>query len=129
MELPRFGGVFRAWVSNLCLMQLFISYRRMVGDGRMPAMRIIPPFNVGEDSQPRFLVRTERSAIDQLALKGGEEALAKCVVIAVTGRSHRGTHASLTTTLSKCYRGILRPLVRMVDHAFGATLPKGHVQS
>ena len=26
LELPRFGGVFRAWVSNLCLMQLFISY-------------------------------------------------------------------------------------------------------
>ena len=32
MELPRFDGVFRAWVSSLCLMQLFVSYRRMVGD-------------------------------------------------------------------------------------------------
>ena len=32
LELPRFSGVFRAWVSSLCLMQLFVSYRRMVGD-------------------------------------------------------------------------------------------------
>ena len=49
VELPRFGGEFMACVSILFLMQLFISYRRMVGDGRMPAMRIIPSFNVGED--------------------------------------------------------------------------------
>ena len=69
-------------------MQLFISYRRMVGDGRMPAMRIIPPFNVGEESQPRFLMRTERSAIDQFTLKRGEEALAHRVVIAVASRPH-----------------------------------------
>ncbi len=86
----RFGGVFRAWVSSLWLMQFLVSYRRMVGDGRMPvcavsvmvgrsAMRIIPPFNVGEDSQASFLMRTEGSAIDQFTLKGSEEALAQCV--------------------------------------------------
>ena len=62
------GLVFQAWQIDA----VFQSYRRMVGDGRMPAMRIIPPFNVGEESQPRFLMRTERSAIDQLTLKGGE---------------------------------------------------------
>ena len=49
LELPRFGGEFRACVSSLFLMQFFISYRRMVGNGRMPAMRIIPSFNIGED--------------------------------------------------------------------------------
>ena len=38
----------------------------------MPAMRIIPPFNVGEDSQARLLVRTEGPAIDPFTLKGGE---------------------------------------------------------
>ena len=95
----------------------------------MPAMRIIPPFNVGEDSQPRFLVRTEGPALDQFTLKGGEEALAQCVVIAVASRSHRGTHASLLTTLSKCYGGILCPLVRVMDHVFGTALPQCHVQS
>ena len=42
----------------------------------MPAMRIISPFNVGENSQARLLVRTEGSAIDQFTLQGGEEALA-----------------------------------------------------
>ena len=46
----------------------------------MPTMRIIPSFNVGEDSQPGFLMRTEGSAIDQFTLKGGEEALAQRVV-------------------------------------------------
>ena len=108
-------------------MQFFISYRRMVGDGRMPAMRVIPPFNVGEESQPRFLMRTERSAIDQLTLKGGEEALAQRVVIAVARRSHRGTYASLTTTLSISYGGILCALVRVMDHAFGTALPECHI--
>ena len=54
----------------------------------MPAMRIIPSFNVREDSQPCFLMRTEGSAIDQLTLQGGEEALAQCVVIAVASRPH-----------------------------------------
>ena len=54
----------------------------------MPAMRIIPPFNVGEESQPGFLMRTEGSTIDQLTFKGGEEALAHRVVIAVASRPH-----------------------------------------
>ena len=49
----------------------------------MPAMRIIPSFNVGGDSQAGFLVRTERPAIDQFAFQGGEEALAQCVIITV----------------------------------------------
>ena len=31
----------------------------------MPTMRIIPSFNIREDSQARFLMRTEGSAIDQ----------------------------------------------------------------
>ena len=93
----------------------------------MPAMRIIPPFNVGEDSQPGFLMRTEGSTIDQFTFKGGEEALAHGVVIAVTSRPHRGTHTGLTATLSKCYGGILRPLIRVVDHVFGTALVKGHI--
>ena len=129
VELPRFGGEFMACVSILFLMQFFISYRRMVGDGRMPAMRIIPPFNVGEDSQACFLMCMERPAIDQLTFKGGEEALAQGVVIAVASRAHRGTYACFTATLTKCYRGILRALVRVVDHVFGTALVKCHVQS
>ena len=69
-------------------MQLFIDHRCVIGNGRMPAMRIIPSFNIGEDSQAGFLMRIERSAIDQFTLKGGEEALAQCVVIAVASRPH-----------------------------------------
>lgn len=49
-------------------------------------MRVIPHFNVGEDSSLCFLMRTERSAIDQFTLKGGEKTLAQCVVIAAAGR-------------------------------------------
>ncbi len=56
----------------------------------MPAMRVIPSFNVGEDSQPRFLVCTEGPAIDQFTLQGGEEALAQCVVIAVASSPIEG---------------------------------------
>ena len=88
MELPRFGGEFRACVSSLFLMQFFIRHRRIVGDGRMPAMRIIPSFNVGEDSQPSLFMRTEGSAIDQFTFKGGEEAFAQRVVIAVASSPH-----------------------------------------
>ena len=44
--------------------------------------------SVGEDSEPRFLVRTEGSAIDQFTLKDGEEALAQRVVIAVASSPH-----------------------------------------
>ena len=69
-------------------MQFFISYRRMVGDGRMPAMRIIPPFNVREDDQARFLMCTEAATIAQLTFQGGEETLAHRVVIAVASRPH-----------------------------------------
>ena len=54
----------------------------------MPAMRIIPPFNVGEDGQLCFLMRPEGSTIDQLTFKRGEEALAQRVVIAVASRAH-----------------------------------------
>ena len=36
-------------------MQLFIGHRCVIGNGRMPAMRIIPSFNMGEDSPPRSL--------------------------------------------------------------------------
>ena len=56
-------------------MHFFVSHWRVVDNEKMPAMRIIPSFNVGEDSQARFLMRTERSAIDQLTFQGGEEAL------------------------------------------------------
>ncbi len=38
-------------------------------------------------------MRTEGCPIDQLTLKGGEEALAQGVVIAVVSRPHRGTPA------------------------------------
>lgn len=54
----------------------------------MPAMRIIPPFNVGEDGQLCFLMGTEAATIDQLTFKRGEEAFAQRVVIAVASRSH-----------------------------------------
>ena len=62
----------------------------MIGDGRMPAMRIIPPFNLREDGQSCLPMRTERSAINQLTLKGSEEALAQRVVIAVASRPIKG---------------------------------------
>ena len=54
----------------------------------MPAMRVIPSFNIGEDGQLCFLMRTEGSTVDQLTFKGGEEALAHGVVIAVASRPH-----------------------------------------
>ena len=53
--------------------------------------------------------------------------LAQRVVIAVASRSHRRTHTSLLTTRSKYYRGILCPLVRVVDHALWSAPPKSHV--
>ena len=54
----------------------------------MPAVRIIPPFDVREDGQARFLMCTEAATIDQLTFQGGEETLAHRVVIAVASRPH-----------------------------------------
>ena len=45
---------------------------------------------VGEDSQSRFPMRMEGSAIDQFTLKRGKEALSHCVVIAIAHRSIEG---------------------------------------
>ena len=40
-------------------MLLFVSHRRVVGDGRTPTTRIIPFFNVFKNGQPSFLDDTE----------------------------------------------------------------------
>ena len=59
-------------------------------------------------------------AVEELAFEGGEEALRHGVVIGVPDRSHRGADASLPTSFAEFDRGILRALIRMVDHARSA---------
>ena len=49
----------------------------------MFAMRVVEAFNEVEDRVPRLLMISERRSLDQLALEGGEEALAHGVVVAV----------------------------------------------
>ena len=66
----------------------------------MPAMRVIPPFNVGEESQPRFLMRTERSAIDQLTLEEKPAFSTRWFVLSDPLLEHGDNSLSITLTKS-----------------------------
>jgi len=54
-----------------------------MADGRMPSMRIVPPFNILEDGQFGLSVITKASLVNPLTLKGSKEALTHRIAIAV----------------------------------------------
>ena len=70
----------------------------------------------------------ETTSIEQLAFERGKEALRHRVVVGVADRPHRGAHARLPTSLAELDRGILRALIRMVDHAARPPLLERHVE-
>jgi hypothetical protein len=86
----------------------------------VPAVRVVPTLEKIEDCHLRLGLSVEAVPIQQLALERREEALAHGVVEAVTHRTHRGPHPRLGAALTKGDRGVLRPLVRVVNHVCGA---------
>jgi hypothetical protein len=97
--------------------------------GRVPTVEVVPALEELEHRPAGLLLVFEASAIEQLALQGGKEALAQSVVEAVAHRAHRGANPRLTATLAEGQGGVLCTLIGVVDHPFGPTLLQGHVQS
>ena len=58
----------------------------------------------------------------QFGLKRAEERFAHRIVIGITGRAHGRLHPSFATTSHEGNGGVLAPLIRMQDHAFGKRL-------
>ena len=61
-------------------------------------------------------------------MHGREEALGHRIVVALARGAGRGTHPHLPAALAERHRGVLRALVRMMDHLLGPALADGHVQ-
>ncbi len=62
---------------------------------------IVPSLDEFEYGPACFGMRAEAGSVDELALQGGEEALAHGVVIAVADRAHGGPHAGPATAGSE----------------------------
>src|SRR5215813_3522662 len=78
LELPRFRG--RVGTFGSCrwwpVLDL-ITQRRFVVERGVPTVRVVPPLDKVEDRDPRLGRGGEASTIEELALEGGEEALAE----------------------------------------------------
>ena len=77
----------------------------------MPTLRIAPTLDVFKHSPASLFTRVETMSIYQLAFQGGEEALAECVIAAISHRSHGGAHARFPAALAEGDRRVLGSLV------------------
>ena len=58
----------------------------------MPAVRVVPSFNPGEDRQPGLGLRLPDPAINELILQRRKEAFRHRVVIGISQRPHGRAH-------------------------------------
>src|SRR5262245_39409688 len=119
--LPRLGG-------EGLLVSLFVPDRRVVAQGRVTTMWVVPPFQELEDRPPRGGGGAEARAPEQFALQRGEETLAQGVVVRVAHRAHRRAHPKLPAPSPVSDRRVLTPLNGVVDDITGQALDDGHVQ-
>ena len=68
-------------------------------DGRVPPVRVVPPFDVAEDRNPGLGLRVKDASVQKLALESGKEVLSHRVVVRVTDRAARRSDAHLTAAL------------------------------
>lgn len=94
----------------------------------MPAPWIVETLDEGEHRHARFSLRLEPAAVQQFAFERGEEALRHGVVVGVANRAHGGANARLAAAVAESDGGVLRALIRMVDHAFRLADRKRHDQ-
>ena len=66
--------------------------------------------------------------IEQLTLQRSEKTLAHRIVIAISNRPHRDSNLPLMTPIAKGHRGVLRTLVRVMNHLGWATLTTRHIE-
>ncbi len=81
----------------------------------MPTVRVVEALDEVEDGKPGLGLGAKPPPIEQLALQGGEEALAERVVVTVADRTHRGQDSGLLAPQPERDRRVLRPLVLVVD--------------
>ena len=127
MELPRFRGRCTAFALRDDWVPLFITDRRQVVQAGMPAVRVVPALDEVEDGHAGLSLGRE-TAIQQLALEGGEKALTEGVVIGVAHAPHGRADTGLAAAKPKGDRGVLAALVGVMDHGGWPPLRHGHVQ-
>jgi len=91
-------------------------------------MRVVPPLDEFEHGPESFFLRAETVTIQQLTFQGGKETLAEGIVIAVCDGSHRRADAYFPAALAEGDRGVLAPLIGVVDHPRRTPLLDGHSQ-
>jgi hypothetical protein len=110
------------------LMPPLIVDRREISDRGVTAARIVEAFDELESGAARLGLGLEPAPIEQVAFEGCEETLAHGVVVRVADRAHRRAHAGLAAALAELDRGVLRPLIGVMDHAPGPSCRQRHVQ-
>ena len=68
----------------------FVAQGRMIADGGMATMRVVPSFDELEHGHACLRLGTKAAAVDEFAFEGGEKALAQSIVEAVPDRAHGG---------------------------------------
>src|SRR5262245_1642650 len=92
-------------------------------------MRIVPAFYELKDFTASFVLSAKSSSIYQFTFERGEETFTHRIVIAITNRSCRRSHAGLSTSLSEGDRGVLSSLIRMMNHSSRPSLRDSHIKS
>ena len=112
MELPRFSGRLRAWVSCSFLVAPLEGDGGLLTKAPVTTMGVIPSLDELEDCASRLVMVVEVRAVEQLAFEGGEEALGHGVVEAVPDRAHRRDHAPSPAAFTEGEGGGLAALDR-----------------
>jgi len=70
-------------------------------------MRVVPPLEILEDDEPRFGLRLEATAVEELAFERRKEALAEGIVVRVADGSHRRANTHLLAAPAERDRRVL----------------------
>ena len=72
----------------------------------MPTLGIVPTLDVLNHGPTSLFTRVETMSVYQLAFQGGEEALAECVIVAISRQSHGGPHTRFPAALAESDRRV-----------------------
>ena len=67
----------------------------LLTEAGVASMRVVPALDEVEDGHSGLGLDLEAVLVEELALEGGEEALAESVVVGVADGAHGGTHAGM----------------------------------
>ena len=73
----------------------------------MPAVRVVPSFNPGEDRKPGLGLRLPDPAINELTLQRRKKAFRHSVVIGIANGAHAGPDTHFFAALAKRHTGVL----------------------